>query len=287
MLRIIPLFLFLAVLMISGTPASHDSQRAVEILDQMQLAINDVEYMRYHAKARERLRDGNERSSRIYVKVQAKPYQAYFRTLAPKPGIELLCRPNVDGQKVLINPNGFPWINVRLSIQSKRLREGHHSVDRAGMGYFGNVLSKGIDESRKAGKLESSLKYLGESLMDGRPCHKVVLIDQDYKTLNYTVQKGETLVSIAKKLGLNEYKILDLNAEISYYNDVKEGQEILIPSGYGKEIHLLIDRENNLPTSIEVHDEKGFFEAYSFHQIELNPTITAEEFSPEFDEYGF
>ena len=276
------------LLLISGTPVRYDNAKSVAILDQMQSAIDGVKYMRYRAQARERLRDGSERNSRIYVKVQAQPYQAYFRTLAPKAGIELLCRPNVDGQKVLINPNGFPWINVRLSIQSKRLREGHHSVDRAGMGYFGKVLSKGIADSKRKGNLEKSLTYIGEKLLDGRPCHHLVLKDKEYGTVSYTVKEGEDLVSIAKSRAINEYKILDLNPDVNYYDDVDEGEEILLPNGYGKDIYLMIDRETKLPVSIEVHDEKGFFEAYSFHDIELNPsTITSEEFTPEFQEYGF
>ncbi|MEZ4687049.1 MAG: DUF1571 domain-containing protein [Bacteroidia bacterium] len=288
-MRIASLFfaLLFISLLISGKNARYDSRKAVAILDRMQGAINAVQHMRYRAEAHERLRDGSERFSRIYVKVQAKPYQAYFRTIAPKEGIELLCRPNVDGDKVLINPNGFPWINVKLNIQSKRLREGHHSVDRAGMGYFGKVLAKGIAAARKDGTLETSLRYLGEKMMDNRPCHQVILNDEKYTTETYTVKAGEDLVSIAKARGLNEYKILDLNSGIGYYDDVSEGQSIFLPSSYGKKIILLIDTGNLLPVSIEVHDEKGFFETYSFHDIELNPQMAADEFSPEYSEYGF
>jgi outer membrane lipoprotein-sorting protein len=79
----------------------------------------------------------------------------------------------------------------------------------------------------------------------------------------------------------------NLNPEISYYTDVKAGQTISLPSTYGKKIDLLIDTESLLPVSIEVHDEKGFFEAYSFHAIELNPQIDQSEFTPDFEEYGF
>lgn len=288
-MRISSLFisLFVCVLLTSGTTMRYDNQKAVAILDQMQSSIDAVQHMRYRAEARERLRDGSERFSRIYVKVQAKPYQAYFRTIAPKEGIELLCRPDLYGDKVLINPNGFPWINVKLNIQSKRLREGHHSVDRAGMGYFGKVLAKGIAEARKGGKLSSSLRYMGEKMMDNRRCHQIILNDETYTTQSYTVKKGEDLVSIAKALGLNEYKILDLNPEVGYYTDVKAGQEILLPSTYGKKIILLINAESLLPVSIEVHDEKGFFEAYSFHAIELNPDMDMSEFTPDFEDYGF
>lgn len=288
-MRISSLFIsfFVCALLISGTTMRYDNQKAVVILDQMQRSIDGIEHMRYRAEARERLRDGSQRFSRIYVKVQAKPYQAYFRTIAPKAGIELLCRPDIFGEKVLINPNGFPWINVKLNIQSKRLREGHHSVDRAGMTYFGKILAKGFVDARKNGKLDRSLSYLGEKKMDNRRCHHIVFSDDTYTTKSYTVKEGEDLVSIAKARGISEYKILDLNPKVGYYTDVKAGQDIILPSTYAKKITLLVDAESLLPVSIEVHDEKGFYEAYSFHAIELNPDIDMSEFTPDFEEYGF
>lgn len=266
---------------------SSSTQKALSVLESMQQAIAATQHMRYQAQASERLRDGSMRTSHIYVKVKSKPYQAYFRTIAPKKGIELLYRPHLDGTKVLINPNGFPWINVKLDIQSKRLREGHHSVDRAGMGYFGRVIQKGIRTAQQQGSLDNSLTYAGLESFDGVPCHKIVLNNEEFTQHSYTVKKGEDLNQIAAKLAISEYKILDLNPEINYFNDVSEGDIIAVPSAYGKKIVLHIDTERNLPLSIRVDDEKGFFEAYSFHQVENNPDISDMEWDPSFDAYGF
>ena len=100
------------------------------------------------------------------------------------------------------------------------------------------------------------------------------------------VQKGETVLSIAQKLGLSEYMILQHN-KLKTYTAIAEGQTIMVPNSYAKEMTLYIDKSTTLPVFIKVEDEKGLFEQYTFRNVNVNPAITADEFSRKDKEYHF
>ena len=86
---------------------------------------------------------------------------------------------------------------------------------------------------------------------------------------------------------MSEYKILELNPEVKNYEDIDEGDQIKITTSYAKETFLYVCVKTYIPVAIEVMDEKGLYEKYSFHEIQLNPTITPEEFSYKYEAYGF
>jgi outer membrane lipoprotein-sorting protein len=98
--------------------------------------------------------------------------------------------------------------------------------------------------------------------------------------------KGETIISIAKKLQLSEYMIMQHNG-LGSYTSIHIGQTIMVPNNYGKEITMYIDQATMLPLLLQVNDEKGLFEQYIFRNINLNVTISANEFSRKNKEYHF
>ena len=109
----------------------------------------------------------------------------------------------------------------------------------------------------------------------------------DYHYLSYHVQLGEDLISIAKKLNISEYAIMELNEEVDFYDDVDPGQELRIPSSYAKKMVLYIDQLYMLPLVIKVYDGKGLFEQYAYKKFVLNPTFHDGEFTSDFPDYGF
>ena len=74
---------------------------------------------------------------------------------------------------------------------------------------------------------------------------------------------------------------------MSNYHDVKANQKIKVPNVYGKKMIIYIDKELFIPRIIKVYDEKGLFESYEYHDLQLNPKITEEEFTREYKGYGF
>lgn len=108
----------------------------------------------------------------------------------------------------------------------------------------------------------------------------------EFKYVSYTVLKGENVLTIAKKLFVDEFMIQTHN-HLSSFNDVKEGQTIMVPSDYGKEMTLYIDKKTQLPVLIKVVDDKGLFEEYHFRNITVNPEFASDEFSKNYKGYRF
>ena len=77
------------------------------------------------------------------------------------------------------------------------------------------------------------------------------------------------MIDISQKLLIPPFKIRELNPGIESYYEVGEGQSIRVPSSYGKRCVIYIDSDQYLPRRLEVHDENGTFEQYSFHDIHV------------------
>ena len=173
------IFFLLSILLITtGVQKAQDSYiDPVSILQETHNAIANAQTMIYRSQVWERMRDGSSHEAQMQVKVQMRPYKVYLQSIAPKPGIEILYDRNVDNGKALVNPNGFPWINVRLGINGKHMRDGnHHSVERAGLTYFDGIIRNGELYYQKKGKLDEIFVYEGVVESEQGPCHKVKMV---------------------------------------------------------------------------------------------------------------
>jgi hypothetical protein len=218
------------------------------------------------------------------VKLIRKPYQLYLNQQYPKKGVEILSRPSHD--KALINPNAFPWFNLNLDPYGSLMRKGqHHTVYDSGFDLMSSILHREL--ARIGNDTATHIFYKGIVDWQGRPAYHVEMNNPDYQYATYHVQLGEDLNSIAKKLNINEYAILELNNAIDFYDDVSPGQELQVPSSYAKNMVLYIDKEYNLPLVIKVYDEHGLYEQYAYKNFILNPDFEEGEFTSEFKEYGF
>ncbi len=209
-------------------------------------------------------------------------------TTAPQmsSGMELLWGPDINDGDALIHPNGFPYINLSLNPNGNTMRKNqHHSIDVAGFDYFGDLIKAAMVRADK--DFDSKFFYRGEITFNGFKCRHLIIIDPGFKYVPYTVEKGETIITIARKLFLNEYMILKHNPKVSSYTDVKAGQTILVPNNYGQVVSLYIDENTNLPVMMRVEDEKGLFEEYDYKVLKLNPEFNSAEFTRDYKEYHF
>ena len=127
----------------------------------------------------------------------------------------------------------------------------------------------------------------GNEVKDGRNCLKIVLTNNSFHYISYTIQDGEDLTSIAKRLYLNDFMIMDKNPTIDYYDDVKSGQIIQIPTSYAKKMVLYLDKEIMLPVQIDIFDDKGLYGAYSYNKLIINKQFAWDEFNTTFKDYHF
>lgn len=245
-------------------------------------SVNNIKTLTYTMVYSERLDAGNVHLDSSYVKLQRAPHKIYMKM---SDGAEILWAESSNNGNAWVHPNSFPYVTLELDPDGMIMRKNqHHGVEYAGYDYFGAVLKQASD---KVGKdFDSRFLYLGEMVYNGAKCYKLVVIDPAFKYTTYVVSKGETVYTIAKKLSLSEYMIMQHN-DLNSYNDVSAGQTIMVPSNYGKEMTLYIEESTMLPLLLRVDDEKGLFEQYIFRNLKVNPIITAAEFSKDNKDYHF
>ncbi|MCF6352546.1 MAG: DUF1571 domain-containing protein [Cyclobacteriaceae bacterium] len=271
----------LILLLSTATSFSSKSQTAMEIIVMMYKDAAKIDGFIAEIKKEERVED--EYVIQLSkVKLQRKPYMVYVKQLAPKEGVEVLVQ--ASKPKAVINLNSFPWINLYLDPYGTLMRRNQHHV----------VYDSGFDLMISILKYELSSKLSKERLQrkenliwQGKEMYHLELKNDDYAIIPYQVKPTETIDSIANKLHINAYAILELNEDVDDYDDGEEGQEIKVPTHYAKRMTLLIDKKTHLPLVIKVYDNKGLYEKYEYNSITLNPVFAPNEFTEDFEHYDF
>jgi len=259
---------------------------AIELIDKMFAHCSNVETMTCEVKKRERY-DGKYVDAHSLIKMSCDPYCVYLKQLEPSGGVEVLYRESWNNGKVLVNPNGFPWINISLDPYSSLIRsKQHHLISDIGFSKFNRVLDHLL--KKYANESEGLVNYVGTDIISGRACHVVDIKNKHYKLIDYHTQAGETTMSISEKFKISEYRIIELNSSVSGYGAVKPGLDLIIPNDYAPEIRLYIDSERYIPMRFEVYDDQGeLFEAYEYEKVVINPRFSDKDLSKENPEYGF
>ncbi len=252
-----------------------------EVIMKMIKAINEVDRLKYSLKITERTK-GKFNHFSSSVKLNKVPRKLYLTTN----GIEVLWVQGTNKGQALVKPNSFPYVNLNLDPMGNLMREGqHHTINEMGFDYFGTIIVYNV---LKAGaEFDKFFKLEGEEVLNQRACYKFTIDNPDFKFVDYTVSKGESVVTIARKLHVAEQMILDNNKKIDDYKDVKPGQVIKVPNSYAKHVVIYLDKENYLPVGSRIHDQNGLFEQYDYLNLQLNPTFDDAEFTKKFPGYGF
>jgi hypothetical protein len=274
---------FIALLLVIGTGLNAQSIRTV--LDKMYTAIGTSNLMSYDMTSSERI------GSKMVVKnmsfkVQVNPRKVYMKD--KDSGVELLYVSGWNSNMPYINPNGFPWVNVSLDVNSPRVRaNGHHPVTHAGFHYLLTQMKNTEKLIAKEGeKIENIIKVVGSYTWNGRSCTKIELTNPEFKFVDYTCTQTESLFNLCERICVSEYMVMEKN-NLGYGAKVYKGTIIKIPNAFAKKVELYIDNENNLPIYQVVHDEKGIFEKFEFKNFKINPKLNVNEFSTQCAGYGF
>jgi hypothetical protein len=278
-----PFLLLSAGIAFAAIPTKNDTVvDAHTIVNGLFKSVGNVKTLTYTMVYTERLDGGTSHLDSSYVKLQRTPHRIFMKM---SDGAEVLWAEGVNNGNAWVHPNSFPYVTLELDPDGMIMRKNqHHGVEYAGFDYFAAVLKQAADKDGK--NFDSHFLYLGEITFGGVKCYKLVVIDPDFKYSAYVVLKGETVYSIAKKLSLSEYMIVQHNS-LSSFTDVSAGQTIMVPNNYGKEITLYMNETSMLPMLLRVDDDKGLFEQYIFRNLKLNPVITDAEFSKDYKDYHF
>jgi outer membrane lipoprotein-sorting protein len=279
-LNVLVPFIIVCFLPISFAYQKEEIYNVEDITDRMFEAMSNVKTMRYHLKIAERV-NGKIEYRESNVKLQVSPRKLYLQIKSQ----EVLWLQGENGGNAFVNPGAFPYINLNLDPQGSLMRKDqHHTINELGLNYFLSILKS--YKEKYADKFKKHFFITGEEVFNGRMCYKLSILIPEFGWENYTVKKGENIISIARKLHVSEYMILEGNV-VKWYDDVIEGQIIQVPNAYSKFALLLVDKESMLPINNKMIDDKGLFESYQYLDLKVNTPIAPEEFTKNYKGYHF
>jgi hypothetical protein len=281
--RFIYTLLFICCLFFSGNINAQEKQlNAKDVVFKMIKSIDDLERLKYSLKIVERGKKGfNHYESS--VKLCRKPRKIYLYIK----GIELLWVNGWNNNKAYVKPNFFPYINLSLDPLGYLMRQDqHHTLNEMGVDYFGSVIE--YIALKYGDKFDNYFKLEGIERINNRPCYKIIIDNKDFAYESYTVGDHESITSIARKLHISEYMILEVNPKLNDYFDIlKKGQVLKVPNAYAKHVTLYVDELYFLPISVKILDDKGLYEQYDYHFLQVNPKIDDAEFTKGYKDYKF
>jgi hypothetical protein len=260
-------------------------QDAMELSKSMLATVKTIHSLKYRAESNERI-NGKMRFENANFKMQVQPFKIYVYQIEPKKGIECLFVTGQNNGKVKVNPGSFPWVSLNLQADGDLILENrHHMLFDAGFGYTTSVLeyllNKYSAQSEKLLTLHCTEKMLGSD------CYHLVFVNPNYKLTLYTTTKEETLVSIAQKLHINFYSIIENNSGLTAGSTVKPNTRLIVPNDYASKMEIWIHKEKKHPVCLKVYDTKGLYEEYKFYNVEINYSVRESDFSEKNPEYKF
>ena len=133
-LKFITVFLFISI------EASGQKVSGISIVNRMIERTSKIKTMTYQIKKQERI-NGKMFNQVALVKLQIDPVKLYMKEVVPNKDIEILYARGANNDKAIVNPNGFPWININLNPEDDLMRKNqHHTILESGFNYLINVL---------------------------------------------------------------------------------------------------------------------------------------------------
>lgn len=257
-----------------------------ELFHKMDSSITANTEVEFTFLKKERIEDRYEYST-SEVKVQNnEKLSVYMRSNTPRDGLEILYREGENDGDVLINTNSFPYINMNLDPMGDLIRtDQHHTIQDLGFFTIQGIV-RNFTESM-GDSLEKYIERHPDHTWDGRDCFKIMVNYTDFGYFEYTVKEDEDVDDIANKFHVNAYMILEKNKDVDDYDDVDEGEVILVPNLYAKKCEIFIDKETFLPIRQVIYDDKGLYEKFEYKNVNVNPKFEVDEMKETYAMYGF
>lgn len=278
-----PIFLW-AIIALCATQTLQ-AQTVADIWSKMSSAMTTVKTATYELCTKERI-NGVLTPKVSDFRLQTNPFKVYGRN--KQTGVEFLYVTGWNDGKAYINPNGFPWVHLNLDIYNTQVRNNnHHTINHAGFGYM-YTMFKDVERRilAKGMKLQDCISLKGNITWNGRSCYHIEIKAPDYQWINHTCVYDEPLYRLCDRLYVLDFAVMEAN-KMNFNSKVSKGQQIKIPNFMAKTIVLYIDKENYLPVSQMIYDDKGLYEQYEYKKLALKPTLHSGEWTTQCAGYGF
>lgn len=267
----------------SAAPAASapaDKITTEQLVMRLRHAIDNLKTLRCRVHAQERLGTKYTQANSV-LKLAYAPLRVYLRN---KKGVEVLWVKGENDGDAWVYPNSFPYVTLSLDPNGTLMRRNqHHSVLDAGFGAIADVLRGSVH--RPDHSFERSFRYVGDTVVNNRPCHQLRSDFPQFRYVSYTAGKGETVAQVADKFGCGEYRVMERNG-LAADAIITTGKVLQVPNAYGRRTLICVDQKLFLPLLIRADDDKGLFEEFKFLELVANQPIPAMEFTKEFKEYN-
>lgn len=276
---------FAILLFILGFNTLSYSQSGLELAYKMISTVKSLQTLQCTVDSKERV------LGKIYpevnnFKINITPFKAYFKQEKPQPGLEGLLVSGANSNKIKINPNAFPWVNLNLDPEGDLIMKNrHHPVYHAGYGYVADVLERLLNKYKD--KSDQLIVSKGLFTYMGQDIWIIECNNPFYKIQTYTVTKPETVYNLSMRLYINFCSILEENPDLKLFSEIPAGKTIKIPSDFASKMTIYLHKTQFYPLYIKVMDPKGMFEEYKFTNVVLNPVFKADTFADTNPEYHF
>jgi hypothetical protein len=261
------------------------SQEPLSLVRQMITTTSGFRTLQFTLETRERVNGRIVREVNM-CKIHCDPYRFYAIQSFPVNKLEVLYVTGSNGNKLKINPASFPWVTVNLPPESPLvLANRHHPMLEAGFNYFCRIIGSLLQKYESQGM--QIIGGFSRVRVYGADCYAITLINPSYKVSGYEVKEKETALTLARKLNLNYYAILENNPGLKMNEVIHPGTRLTIPNDYGSRIELFIHQDKLYPVDLKVYDPKGLYEEYIFTDVEINPVYDESVFSAENPSYRF
>ncbi len=252
------LYLFTFLLAVFGANAQSNPDELIQATIAKARAVKSAAFM---IENTERY-DGELRTGSQEVRYQQQPFQLSMTFISPDPGSTITYDATVNADKMVYDPEGFPYMKMELDPMGSLARNNNqHTIYEIGFDHIGRLIEL-IYENRD----QVSLLTTGTSA----GVHRVQISSKRRGIGAYVVSKGESTRSVSQKLQVSEYKLVELNEGIKEYGPIKEGMTIKVPEYYALETIIDIDRVTYLPVKLHLSDELGLLSAYTFSEVSLD-----------------
>jgi outer membrane lipoprotein-sorting protein len=282
--------LILTFISLTMSAASPTASQTRQIVDNMLATIAKHQGAEFNMAASERLvgKPGSYNQMSMFTKVNVNPLKIYAKVLSdPNKGTELLYVTGQRDNKIRVNPGKFLPTLTLAPTSNLLSKNQHHTLLTSGFMIVHRIVADGVKRADAKGKFDDVFKYDGEVTYQNKKCYKIVIDDPSFTYTTAVGLAGENVNTLAKRLLVSEYHIMELNPSFRNLDDNVAGKTLKVPTSYAKKSVLYIDEATNIPVYQEMSDEKGIFEKYEYSNVVFNPAYKADEFSEKFSEYKF
>jgi outer membrane lipoprotein-sorting protein len=107
------IFLFIAFSTVFSSVWAQPMPAHTELFDKMMASIANVKTLKFRLVKNERMMNGKMAPGDQQVKMQVNPFKCYLKIAKPNEGAEVLYVKGTNNNNALVNPNAFPYINLK------------------------------------------------------------------------------------------------------------------------------------------------------------------------------